>query len=85
MDVLVIKSDSVEKALVYKFSPYSKFDFSFPVSLCLPFFKLSFSVFDWELAEPVFCSEALTCLPYKNQNKSLTLSSLLGKFKFALW
>ena len=27
----------------------------------------------WELAEPVFCSEELSCLPYKNQNKSLSV------------
>ena len=34
----------------------------------------------------VFCSEELSCLPYKNPNKSLTLSSWEGKFKFAvLW
>ena len=39
----------------------------------------------WELSEPVFCSEELNCRPYKNQNKSLTLSSLAGKFKFAVW
>ena len=39
----------------------------------------------WELAEPVFCSEELSFLPYKNQNKSLTVSSLAGKFKFAVW
>jgi len=41
---------------------------------------------NWESAEPVFCSEELSCLPYKNQNKSLTLSFGEGKFKFAvLW
>ena len=35
---------------------------------------------------PVFCSEELSCLPYKNHNKSLTLSFREGKFKFAvLW
>ena len=26
---------------------------------------------NWKSAEPVFCSEELSCLPYKNQNKSL--------------
>ena len=35
----------------------------------------------WELAEIVFSSEELSCLPYK----SLTLSSLAVKFKFAVW
>ena len=41
---------------------------------------------NWKSAEPVFCSEELSCLPYKNQNKSLTLSFGEGKFKFAvLW
>ena len=39
----------------------------------------------WEVAQPVFCSEELSCLPYKNQNKSLNLSSLAGKFKFAIY
>ena len=33
-------------------------------------------------AESVFCSEELSCLPYKNQNKSLTLSFGEVKFKF---
>ena len=37
-------------------------------------------------AEPVFCSEELSCLPNKNQHKSLTLSFGEGKFKLAvLW
>ena len=40
----------------------------------------------WESAEPVFCCKELSCLPYKNQNKSLALSFGEGKFKFAvLW
>ena len=39
----------------------------------------------WELAEPLFCSEQLSCLPYKDQNKGPTLGSLIGKFKFAVW
>ena len=33
----VSKGGSVEETLVYMFSPYSKFEFSFPVTLCLPF------------------------------------------------
>ena len=32
-------------------------------------------------AEPVFCSEELSCLPYKNQNKN---PNSQGKFKFAI-
>ena len=37
-----------------------------------------------ESAEPVSCSEELSCLPFKNQNKSLTLSFGEGKFKIAV-
>ena len=37
-----------------------------------------------ESAEPVFCSKELSSHPCKNQNKSLTLSYLLGKFKFTV-
>ena len=41
---------------------------------------------NWKSAEPVFCSEELSHLPYKNQNQNLTLSFGEGKFKFAvLW
>ena len=29
---------------------------------------------NWKSAEPVFCRAELSCLPYKNQNKSLTHS-----------
>ena len=36
------------------------------------------------IAFAVFCSEELGRLPWKNQNKSLTLSYLVGKFKFAV-
>ena len=39
----------------------------------------------WELDEPVFCSEELSCLHYKTQTKSVTLSLLPEKFKFALY
>ena len=57
------------------------------LSCCVYLFKTCPSQFlsHWELAEPVFCSEELSCLPYKNQNQSLTFSSLAGKFKFAVW
>jgi len=84
---LPVKGGQWKNGFVKKTSPYSKFEFSFPVTLCLPFKELFFSVFsNWESAEPVFCSEELSCLPYKNQNKSLTLSFGEGKFKFAvLW
>ena len=75
----------MEETLVYKFSPYSKFELSFSVTLCLPFYESpSQFLTNWELAELVFCSEELSCLPYKNQNKSLSLSSLVGKFKYAV-
>ena len=33
----------------------------------------------------MFCSEELSSLPWKNQNKSLSFSYLVGKFKFAAW
>ena len=39
------KGGSVEERFCKKASPYSKFEFSFPVSLCLPFKELFFSVF----------------------------------------
>ena len=58
----------MEERLFEKTSVYSKFEFSFSVTLCLPFKELFFS------AEPVFCSEELSCLPYENQHKSLILS-----------
>ena len=37
-----------------------------------------------ESAELVFCSEELRSFPCKNQHKSLTLSDLVRKFKFAV-
>ena len=41
---------------------------------------------NWKSAEPVFCIEELSCLLYKNQNKSLTLSFWEEKLKFSvLW
>ena len=49
-------------------------------------FPFLFCIFSyWQSAEAVFSSEELSCLPYKNQNKSKTLSSWEGKFKFALF
>ena len=33
---------------------------------------------------PVFCSGEMSCLPYKNPNKSSTPSFKEGKFKFAV-
>lgn len=76
------KGGSVEDRLFKKTSPYSKFEFSFPVTLCLPFKELFFSVFsNWESAEQVFWSEELSSLPYKNKNKSLTLSFGGGKIQ----
>ena len=50
------------------------------------FFSCHSVFLSWDtglLAEPMFCSEELSCLPCKNQNKSLNLSS--GKLKFAVW
>ena len=53
------------------------------LSLCVYLFKncpqfLSY----WESAKPEFCSEELSSLPCRNQNKSLTLSYVVGKFEF---
>ena len=39
---------------------------------------------NWKSAKSVLCSEELSSLSYKNQNKSLTLSFREGKFKFAV-
>ena len=54
--------------------------------LCVYLFKNCPSQFfsHCESAEPVFCSKELSSLPFKNQNKSLALSYLVGKFKFAV-
>ena len=56
------------------------------LSLCVYLFKNCPSQFlsHWDSAEPVFCSEELGSLTYKNQNNSLILSYLVGKFKFAV-
>ena len=75
----------MEELLCKKISPYSKFEFFF-LSLFAYLLKNCSSQFfsNWKSAEPVFCSEELSCLPYKNQNKSITLSFGEGKFKFAV-
>ena len=56
-----------------------KIEFSF-LLLSVYIFKNCSSQFlsHYELAEPVFCSEELSFLLYKNKNKSLVLSSVLG-------
>jgi len=56
------------------------------LSLCIYLFKNFPSQFfsHWKSAEPVFCSEDLSNLHCKNQNKSLPLSYLVGKFKFVV-
>ena len=38
------KGGSLEETLAYMLSPYSKFEFSFHVTLCFPFYRRSFSV-----------------------------------------
>jgi hypothetical protein len=54
------------------------------LSLFVYLLKNCYSQFfsNWKSAESVFCSEDLSCLPYKN--KSLTLSFGEGKFKLAV-
>ena len=81
----IIKGDLVEETLVYMFSSYSKFKFSF-LSLFVYLFKSCPSQFlsHWKSAELVFCSEELSILLCKNQNKSLALSYSVRKFKFAV-
>ena len=64
------------------------FDFFF-LSHCVYLFQKGPSQFlsHWESAEPVCCSEELSFLPFKNQNKSLVFSSGLwaGKFRFQIF
>ena len=76
----------MEEQLYKKASLYSKFEFLF-LSLLAYLLKNCSSQFfsNWKSAEPVFCSEELSFLPYKNQNKSLTLSFGEGKFKLKNW
>ena len=76
------KGGSMEE--IDQVSPYLNLNFLF-MSLCVYLFKKCPSQFlsNRELVEVVFCNKER--LPYKNQNQSLTLSSLVGKFKFAVW
>ena len=61
---LYCKGGSMEETLMHKFSPHSKLEFNFPVfqfyllKNCHPQFLRH-----WELAETVFSSEELSCLP----------------------
>ena len=75
----------MEEMLASMFSPYIKFEFSFPVTMCTFLRRVLLNHFlsPWESAELVFCSEELSSFPCKNQN--LTLSCLVGKFKFAIY
>ena len=54
---------SMEETIMYKFSANLNFLF---LSLCVYLFKTCPSQFfsHWELAEPVFCCEELSCHPY---------------------
>ena len=83
--VSFLKGGSVEERLYKKVHSTANLNFLF-LSLFFYLLKNCFSQFfsNWKSAEPVFCSEELSCLPYKNQNKSLTLSFGEGKFKFAV-
>ena len=50
----------MEEIMLHMFSPYSKFEFYFPVTL-LFFLKLSqFLSHWWEAADSAFCSEGLS-------------------------
>ena len=68
----------MEETLACMFTPYSKFEFSFPVTC----FKNCPSQFlsHWESAEPVFCNDELRSLP--TLTKARLLSYLVGKIKF---
>jgi hypothetical protein len=81
----LVKGGSVEERLYKKLHSTANLNFLF-LSLFVYLLKNCSSQFfsNWKSAEPVFCSEELSCLPYKNQNKSLTLSFGEGKFKFAV-
>jgi hypothetical protein len=82
-----VKGGSEEERLYKKLYSTANLNFIF-LSIFVYLVKNSSSQFfsNWKSTEPVFCSEELSCLPYKNQNKSLTLSFCEGKYKFAvLW
>jgi hypothetical protein len=71
----------MEETFIHKFSPHSIFKFIF-LSLCVYIFKKCPSQFFQcfpvrNSVFSVFPSEELSCLPYKNRNKSLTLSYLV--------
>ena len=78
----ICKGGSVEETLIYNSQHTAKFEFSFPVTLCLSFCELFLS--HWESAEPVFCSEELSFLPYKKQNKSRIFFSGRENSNFAV-
>ena len=69
------KDGSVEKWLYIKNFIQQQIWFFF-LTLFVYFLKncSSQSFRNRKSAEPVFCSEELSCLPYKNQSRSLTLS-----------
>jgi hypothetical protein len=80
------KGGSVEERLNEK-KPHSTANLNFLfLSLFVYLLKKSSSqIFsNWKSAKPVVWSEELSCLPYKNQNKGLTLSFWERKFKFAV-
>ena len=77
--LVTLKVAQWKNGVIKKTSQYSKFEFSFSVTLYLPFQELFFLVF--QLLEVSWASEELSCLPYKNQNKSLTLSFGEGKIQ----
>ena len=79
------KGGLVEERLMYDSQCTTIFEFSFPVTLCLSFYELSFSVF--ESPGVSWTIEELSFLPFKNQNKSLVFISGLwaGKFRFQIF
>ena len=83
--MLLIKGGSVQETLVYKFSAYSKFEFSVPVTLCLPFWEVAFSVSESLRVRWASVLQWGTQLCSFKKKEKKTLSSLAGKFKFAPW
>ena len=74
------KGGLVEERLMYDSQCTTIFEFSFPVTLCLSFYELSFFVF--ESPGVSWTIEELSFLPFKNQNKSLIFSLGQEPFKF---